>query len=245
MQIFPHFRALMIAIQFLSRIPAPVNSPPTPDELSRAALYYPVVGLLIGLIVTSVAWLFSGAEPLLLAAILLSLWAAITGALHLDGLADSADAWLGGPGNPEKTHRILKDPLIGTAGAVALILILLLKFSALYAIIKQQDYILILLAPVLGRSMILLLFVSTDYVRKQGLAADVVKGLNGQAALFGLIPVLLLAAWLSPFAIISVLLVFVGLRKIMLQRLGGCTGDTAGATVEITEAIWLCSAAIF
>jgi len=235
----------MIATQFLTRIPAPVATPPTKDELSRAALYYPVVGLLIGLLMAFIAWLFSGAEPLLLAAILVSLWAIITGALHLDGLADSADAWLGGLGSEEKTHRILKDPLVGTAGAVALILILLLKFSALYAIIKQQDYSLIVLAPLLGRSMILLLFVSTDYVRKQGLAADVVNGLNGQAALYGLIPVLLLAAWLAPLAIIAVLLSFVSLRKIMLQRLGGCTGDTAGATVEITEAIWLCSDAIF
>jgi len=241
----PHIRAFLFALQFLSRIPVPTISPPTSNDQSRSALYYPVVGLLIGLLMSLIASLFAPSEPLLVAAILLVFWVAVTGALHLDGLADSADAWLGGIGDENKTHAILKDPLVGTAGATAIICILLLKYSALYALIKHNYYMAIVLAPLIGRSMILLLFSGTDYVRKQGLAAAVIDGLNGRAAVIGVIAVLLLSTWFSFTGTIAVLLTFIALRNLMLKRLGGCPVDTADTTVEVTEAVWLCAAALF
>ncbi len=240
----PHLRAFLYALQFLTRIPVPLSSAPDTDDQSRAALYYPVIGLLIGLLLASIVYLFNAHEPVLLSAILVVIWAAITGGLHLDGLADSADAWLGGFGSLDKTHAILKDPLLGTAGVVAIFCILLIKYSALYSLIKQQHYMIIALAPLIGRSLILLLFITTDYVRKQGLAAAVVDGLNSRVALIGLIPVVLIAAWFSIAGIIATLIVFIALRRLMIKRLGGCTGDTAGANVEIGEAIWLCAAAL-
>lgn len=241
----PAVRAFLIAIQFLTRIPTPAMAAPTPAELSRAALYYPLVGLLIGALMIGTAAIFANQDPMLLAVLLLGLWVMLTGALHLDGLADSADAWLGGQGNRKRTHEILKDPLVGTAGVVVVFIILLFKYISLYALLKQHNYIIVLLAPVLGRSFILLLFTSTDYVRKQGLASDVVSGLNGQAALMSLIAILLLSTWYSPLAVLIIILIFIALRKLMIHRLGGCTGDTAGATVEITEAFWLFGAALF
>ena len=239
-----HFRALMVAIQFLTRIPVPPMSAPTNGDLSRAALYYPAVGLLVGVLLTIIASLLDAGEALLVSALLLTVWITITGALHLDGLADSADAWMGGLGNLQKTHAILKDPLVGAAGLVSVICIMLLKYSALYVLIDQKHYIIIMLAPVLGRAMILLLFTTTDYVRQQGLAADVIAGLNGRAALIGLIPLMVIAAWFSCPGLLISLLVFVALRRMMINRLGGCTGDTAGASVEIIEAAWLCTAAL-
>jgi adenosylcobinamide-GDP ribazoletransferase len=240
----PHIRAFLFSIQFLSRIPIPAISAPNADDQSRAALYYPVVGLLIGLLMVSIVFLLARSEPLLVSAIVVVFWAIITGALHIDGLADSADAWLGGIGDVDKTHTILKDPLLGAAGATAISCIFLIKYSALFSLIKQDNYTIIMLAPVIGRTMILLLFCSTDYVRKQGLASAVVEGLNSRAALIGLTITLLIAAWFSLPGVIAVFLVFLALRNIMIKRLGGCTGDTAGATVEITEASWLLAAAL-
>ena len=240
----PHIRAFLFAVQFLTRIPIPAIAAPDADDQSRAALYYPAVGLLIGVLMISIASLLAHSEPLLVSAIVVVFWAAISGALHIDGLADSADAWLGGMGNIDKTHLILKDPLLGAAGATAVTCIFIIKYSALYALIKHNNYIIILLAPVIGRAMILLLFCSTDYVRKQGLATAVVQGLNGRAALVGLTVTLLIAAWFSLPGAIGVLLVFFALRNMMIKRLGGCTGDTAGASVEITEACWLLAAAL-
>ena len=75
----------------------------------------------------------------------LAAWVLLTGGLHLDGLADSADAWLGGLGDMEKTHRILKDPLVGAAGVIALISILLLKFVSLLILLENGAWLAILL----------------------------------------------------------------------------------------------------
>lgn len=235
----PHLRAFLYALQFLTRIPVPAMPPPEREDHARAALYYPVVGALLGLLMVLLAWLLQPADGMLVAALLLLAWIILTGALHLDGLADSADAWLGGIGDIDKTHRILKDPLVGTAGVVAVACIMLIKYSALYVLIKQEHYISLLLAPALGRGLVLLLFTTTDYVRKQGLASAVIGGLNGRAALLGLIPLMMIAAWASLPALLGLLLIFAALRKLMIVRLGGCTGDTAGASVEIGEAAWI------
>ena len=85
------------------------------------------------------ALLLEGASPLLQAALLLALWVALTGALHLDGLADSADAWLGGFGDPARTLEIMKDPRSGPVAVVVLVLLLLLKFSALLVVLQAQQ----------------------------------------------------------------------------------------------------------
>ncbi len=98
------------------------------------------------------------------------------------GLADSADAWLGGFGDMEKTQRILKDPLVGAAGVIAIVGVLLLKFAALAALLENNHWQIILLAPVIGRALILLLFLTTPYVRAGGLASAVTAHLPRNAA---------------------------------------------------------------
>lgn len=245
MYFHPHVRAFLYALQFLTRIPVPALDAPTEQDQARSALYYPAVGLLIGLILATIALILPDKEPMLLAAILLIVWAAVTGALHLDGLADSADAWLGSNGDANKAHRILKDPLVGTAGVVAILVILLIKYSALYVLLKEHNYAVIVLAPVLGRSLTLLVFLTTEYVRDQGLASAMVNRLNTEAVILCLIPVGLLAAWFSFSGLVLVALVYLALRRMMIKQIGGCTGDTAGATLEIGEAFWLLGAALF
>lgn len=240
-----HLQAFLYAVQFLTRVPVTLAEAPSEQDQARAALYYPLVGLLIGCLLALLAALLPTDKAILAAVVLLLAWSLLTGALHLDGLADSADAWLGGSGDTNKTHRILKDPLVGTAGVVAVGIILLLKYSALTILIKQQDYGVILLAPVLGRSLVLLLFVTTPYVHQQGLAAAVTRRLNAEAAILGLVPVAILAAWLSPIGLLFTAVIFLALRRIMIRRIGGCTGDTAGATLEAGEAFWLLGAALY
>ncbi|OQX12716.1 MAG: adenosylcobinamide-GDP ribazoletransferase [Thiothrix lacustris] len=233
-----------LATSFLTRIPVPDLGKLEPPDFARAALFYPLVGLIIGGLLCVPLLLFPDATPLLLAAILTVCWAALTGGLHLDGLADSADAWLGGFGDVEKTHRILKDPLVGAAGAIALISVLLLKFAALTVLIAQQQWQIVLLAPLVGRTLILLLFLTTPYVRAHGLASAVTEHLPRQAAGWLTAGGLLLSASISLAGMALALLGFWLLRRIMLQRLQGCTGDTAGASVESGEMFWLLGAAL-
>lgn len=236
--------AFFLALSLLTRISVPPLPSLSDQDFGRSSLAYPLVGLLIGIILGLPVWLLPQADPLVLAAIVTALWAAITGGLHLDGVADGADAWLGGLGDLEKTHRILKDPLVGAAGAIALVIVLLLKFAALTVLIKHQLIGLIIFAPVLGRNFILLLFLTTEYVRASGLASTTVKTLPEKPA-FGLVLVVIGLASLWAWQGLALALIsFWLLRRLMLQRLGGCTGDTAGACVEFGEAAWLIGIAL-
>lgn len=237
-------RHFLLALSFLTRIPVPDLGKPEPADFGQAALYYPAVGLLVGTLLCLPIWLLPHTPAVLLAAILTVLWAMITGGLHLDGLADSADAWLGGYGDEEKTHRILKDPLVGAAGVIALVSVLLLKFTALLVLLENGAWLAILLAPVVGRALILLLFLTTPYVRAGGLASAVTEYLPRPNARWVTAIALGMAGFFSLSGIALALLGFWGLRHLMVQRIQGCTGDTAGASVEIGEMLWLLGAVL-
>ncbi|EQL42777.1 cobalamin synthase (plasmid) [Pseudomonas aeruginosa VRFPA03] len=153
-------RSLLVALQFLTRLPVRLSAMPTPEQFGRAVLCYPLVGVLIGVVLYAAARSLDGTPPLLQAALLLSLWVALSGALHLDGLADMADAWIGGLGDRERTLAIMKDPRSGPVAVVVLVLVLLLKFSALAALLGQGEAGLLPLAPWLARSSLPLLFLT-------------------------------------------------------------------------------------
>src|SRR4030065_1365565 len=109
------FHPLLLAIQFLTQIPVRLKQTYGEREVGASLLYYPLVGLLLGALLAGLNSLLHGVPVLLHAALLLAAWVVMTGALHLDGLADSVDAWLGGLGNRERTLAILKEPRAGTA----------------------------------------------------------------------------------------------------------------------------------
>ncbi|HCJ29476.1 MAG TPA: adenosylcobinamide-GDP ribazoletransferase, partial [Pseudomonas sp.] len=97
---------LLIALQFLTCLPVRLDGKPEPRAIGVSLLYYPVVGLLMGGMLVVLGMALHDTAPALRAALVLAAWVAITGALHLDGLADSADAWLGGFGDRERTLAI-------------------------------------------------------------------------------------------------------------------------------------------
>lgn len=235
----PIIKHFFLALSFLTRIPVPDLGKLEPVDFGRSALYYPVIGGIIGLLLCVPLVLFPQASPLLLAALLTVLWAVITGGLHLDGVADGADAWLGGLGDEEKTHRILKDPLVGAAGAIAISGVMLLKFSALTVLIEHRLWWFILFAPVLGRASVLLLFLTTPYIRPGGLASAVTDFLPTTPAWLITLGCLVAGLILSWQGIFWFLLGFWLLRRLMMKRLQGCTGDTAGAGVELGEVFWM------
>lgn len=99
---------LLAAVGFLTRIPVPAWAFARPGAQARSLPWYPLVGLLLGVLLLALAWCLRGAAPLLAAAIVLSSWVWLTGALHVDGLADSTDAWVGGMGDRARTLAIMK-----------------------------------------------------------------------------------------------------------------------------------------
>ncbi len=241
-------RPFLIALQFLTCFPVRLKSMPEERELGHSLLYYPLVGLLIGLSLAALAWALADAAPPLRAALLLAAWVLASGALHLDGLADSADAWAGGLGDRERTLAIMKDPYCGPMGVAALLLALLLKFAALEELVARGDWIVLMLAPLLARSALPALFLTTPYVRPGGLGDVLARCLPRRAAAVAVLTVLLVLpaalgmSVLWPLA--AALGAFAGLRALMMRRLGGATGDTAGAMVEIIETVVLVAAAL-
>jgi adenosylcobinamide-GDP ribazoletransferase len=228
-----------IALQFLSSLPLRLPGMPEPEQLGRSLLFYPSVGLLFGGVLWLLNALLLGAPPLLHAALLLTAWVLLSGGLHLDGLADSADAWLGGFGDRDRTLLIMKDPRSGPIAVITLVLVLLLKFTALLALIEQGQMLALIIVPVLGRAALLGLFLTTPYVRAGGLGQALADHLPRRAAWWVLLVCalggVLVAGWGGVCALAVTLAVFVGLRRMMLRRLGGCTGDTAGALLELLE----------
>ncbi len=231
------FKPLLLALQFLTRIPLPSLQQIEPRDVGRSMLFYPLVGLFIGGLLFGAEHLLQGAAPLLRAVILVVLWVAITGALHLDGLADMADAWIGSHGDRERTLAIMKDPYCGPMGVVALLLVLLLKVAALEQIAGGGSYILIV-APVLGRTLLLLLFLTTPYVRSGGLGETLARQLPriaGWIIVAGVLASVALLPGISVVVLVVIAAVFLLFRSALMMRLGGTTGDTAGALLEVCE----------
>lgn len=233
---------LLIALQFLTRLPIrlPIRLPgmPTPRQLGRSLLWYPLVGLLLGGVLLAAAGLLSGVAVPLAAALLLALWVLASGGLHLDGLADTVDAWVGGYGDRERTLALMKDPCCGPMAVAALVLLLLLKFAALWALLEAGAWAALLLAPLLGRAGVLLLLLGTPYVREGGLGSALaahVPQRAGWRVLLASVLACLLAGWAGLLAVVAAAALFVLVRRALLQRLGGTTGDSAGALLELLE----------
>jgi adenosylcobinamide-GDP ribazoletransferase len=126
-----------IALQFLSSLPVSLPGMPTPAQMGVRCCSIPLVGLAVRPAAVAGQPPAAGRGGALQAALLLALWVLLSGALHLDGLADSADAWLGGFGDRERTLQIMKDPRSGPIAVVTLVLVLLLKFCALWVLVEQ------------------------------------------------------------------------------------------------------------
>ncbi len=225
----------------MTRIPIPFLAKVSDRQIGQSLLFYPIVGLLIGTILVAIA--ISSASTGIAAALSLAFWALITGGLHLDGLADSADAWLGGYGDRERTLKIMKDPCSGPAAVVLITLVLIIKFAALETLINHKQWNSIILAPILGRTILPMLFLTTPYVREAGLGSALTKHLPRTPAWTVIAIVLLCITFITGFnsvlLIASAIITLVALRILMLKRIDGTTGDTAGATVELTEMVVL------
>lgn len=233
-----------IALQFLSCLPVRLARMPSAAETGRSLLFYPAVGLVFGLLLWGLDRLLVGSPALLHAALLLLAWVVLTGGLHLDGLADTVDAWVGGYGDRERTLIIMKDPRSGPMAVVALVLLLLVKFAALLALTEAPRSMPWWLVPVFGRAALLALFLSTPYVRPGGLGQALAEHLPRSTATRVLALCIALALWLAPLTALAGALCFWCLRQLLLRRLGGTTGDTAGALLECLETVMLVSLAL-
>jgi len=243
------FKPFWVALQFLTCLPVTLQKQPTDQQIGYSLTYYPLVGLLLGLILISLCSFFSlFATAWINAAIVLTAWILLTGGLHLDGFADSADAWVGGMGDRAKTLAIMKDPNCGPMGVIAIVLIILLKFIALYTLIQALQSVALLVSIVLARTSLVLLFLTTPYVRNVGLGSCLAANHSSRWCILIISAVCFLITVFVEngfFYIVSTVMVFLLLRQAMMNRIGGTTGDTAGGLVEVVETVVLIIATFF
>ncbi len=233
--------SLVIAFQLLTRIPFPVRVERNAGNLGYSILFYPIVGAAIGALLLLLSQPSLGLPPLLQGALVLTAWVAVTGGLHLDGLADSTDGWVGGMGDRERMLEIMKDPRSGPMGVVAIVLILLLKWSAVTALIEMGHWALLLWPPVLARTLLIGLFQSTNYLRAGGMGEGLLERVPSWAAVVVQLSVFVAAAllgvhWTLLLTVVMAALLF---RWVVVHQLGGITGDIAGAMVEKMETLLL------
>lgn len=229
-------QAFLIALQFLTIFPVKLSTPVCSAAMGRSLLFYPLVGLLVGTFLVAIELLLSTQSPLVSAALVLTLWIVLTGGLHLDGLADSSDAWLGGLGDKARTLAIMKDPACGPIGVLALLLVLLLKFVAIVSLVEMQQTLALVWVVVLARLAMPLLFLTTHYQREHGLGSAMRAAMPENAVRAMLLITTAILVLLAGFGVVLVtLVVFLLLRYLMERRLGGFTGDTAGAMIELLE----------
>jgi adenosylcobinamide-GDP ribazoletransferase len=233
---------LLTAFNLMTTLPLPASKDWQTGDSGRASVWYPFVGLVIGAL-TWLAWMvatrFSQSAPLVAGILTLVVWVALTGGLHLDGLADSCDGLFAST-SIERRLEIMKDPRLGVFGGIGLILVLFLKAATLATLTPATSFGIILSAS-LARWCILLagLF---PLARLSGMGADFAIGFRRWFVLAGAIFPLGLALALGTRGVLSLLAGLVAAALVLWlakSRIGGVTGDVFGMVVEIVETVSL------
>jgi adenosylcobinamide-GDP ribazoletransferase len=238
------FKGLGLALTFLTILPAPRRQPADAQELAESMAWFPLVGLLLGGVVTAAALGLNQYLPgPASAALLVVLFTAATRALHLDGLADTLDG-LGGGHTREDSLRIMKDHAVGAFGAVGIVLILLLKYGLILGLVETGELMVLLIFPVVSRAAMVLLAYMSPYARREGGLGEAMTTLaTGRTlALAGGSAVLivgLVGHWRGLVALAAAAVATLGLARYFRQRLGGVTGDVFGAVNEVMEVVAL------
>ena len=229
---------LSLAVRYLTIVPVPGRHDHSLERLGRAAGWFPVVGLAIGVVLVAVEQITARLFPPLLAALLVvTAWKLMSGGLHLDGLADCLDSLVGR--DPAHRLTIMRDSRIGAFGVVGLILFLLLEITAFTELPASMRWRALLVAPAVGRAMPALVAGLFRPARVDGQGAAFHAGLGRLSAPVALIAALgiavaaLGAAGIAVVAVAS--LIAVGFGGFMRARLGGVTGDVLGAGIEAAE----------
>jgi adenosylcobinamide-GDP ribazoletransferase len=249
-------QAFTAAFQFLTRIPMPYTFTYNDDHFRRSVIFYPVVGLIIGTIVAIAGSLLESVFPASIGGIIIvALWTLLSGALHLDGLMDSADGLLSHRSR-ERILEIMKDSRVGAMGVIVCVFYVLLKVALVTALLEeeQEEWLLLLLIPVWSRSFMVTAIAGWSYARQGPGLGALYQSVSwkhafsaGMCALQLSIAILgTLGGWnVAEVGLILLTLMLVtyglgvGLAGAVSRKLGGLTGDVYGALNECIELVLL------
>lgn len=235
------FADLAAAAALLTRVPMPTSLTSGADlNQPRSVWAYPVIGAAVGACGALVLWVLAklGLPLALAAGLAISAQILLTGALHEDGLADVADGF-GGGSNPAHKLEIMRDSRLGTYGAIALVLVIGLRWGAVAAMPIAQAVAALIVAAALGRLAIIALLAVLAPARSDGLGVTVASPPPGAIAIATALTIAAAFALLPVQAVLVALVLAGGSAGFMIwlatRQVGGYTGDVLGASALIAE----------
>ncbi|MEL6872475.1 MAG: adenosylcobinamide-GDP ribazoletransferase [Pseudomonadota bacterium] len=237
-------RGLVVATQFLTRLPTPRLDDWRADDLSRAAPWFPAVGLIIGALVAAAVWAGSLINPTIAALAGVLAMTVATGALHLDGLADTADGLAASHRDPKRFLEVARDPATGAFGVVAIVIALLAKFALLQSLGPVDLWTLGAVVCVFGWSRWIAAAIGAAVPPLgEGRAAVFIAGVS-RPMLIAMAVILAVASLVtSPVLLIAIAIAPAAIAY-WRARLGGINGDGFGATIETSEVLLLAALVI-
>jgi adenosylcobinamide-GDP ribazoletransferase len=234
--------SFLAALQFLTSIPVPLKRELSPAQLGRATTYFPVVGLIIGFVLAVLNWLLNYILPPAVVNILLIVALVIlTGALHLDGFADTCDG-IAGHKPVEERWKVMHDSRTGAFGVVGIVLLLSVKYISLNNVPPQLMTATLIFMPAVSRwAMVYAIFVY-PYTRPEGLGTAYKNATRWPQFTVATVITFAVAAALFPlFSLMGFIIIFgvwivtTLLALYLKHKLAGLTGDTYGAISEVAE----------
>lgn len=236
-------RLFFIAIQFLTIIPLPFSVRCEEKDLGRSLSFFPLAGLTLGALLVGVQYPLSALLPRgVVDLLLITALAVITGVLHLDGVADVCDG-LAARGGRERFLEVMKDSRTGAAGAVGLILVLLLKYQALLHVPDDMKRQALFCFPMMGRFAMAQMTVGSRNARSKGLGTSFLGGAGWLQMLVATLTALAGAALLvgirGVWLFVASYLMTWTLKAWFQRKIGGVTGDVIGCAGELNEILCL------
>ena len=228
---------LRLALSFLTRLPGGIH-PSNQSDLGSSVPWFPVVGVLIGLISGSFFWFLILFMPPLVASVLAIGFSILaTGAFHEDGLADTFDSF--GAFNTERRLEIMKDSRIGTFGTLALLINVTVSVAALASLEGKEGFLAIILAHSLSRVASIIVLTIVKPAKQEGLGSSYSLFSSRLKVVLVTSFFILLSSSLGLFGLISsaaILLIAFSSKPIAVSKFGGTTGDFLGAVQQIANA---------
>ncbi|MBT0667452.1 adenosylcobinamide-GDP ribazoletransferase [Novosphingobium profundi] len=229
-------KAALLALQLMTRLPLPDLAADS-EDFARAIRWFPLAGIVVGVAVAGAAWTGLHRGDALGALCALLAWVGITGALHLDGLGDIADAAGAAHGDRARLSAVLADPHIGSFGVTAIALQLIAKFALLWHVLERPAWAALVLVPVLAR-VGPLIWARLLPPLHEGMGTLFTRGATHLSCATWLLIVAGLAAWIAPVLLVG--LAAMALWALWLKRrIGGLSGDGHGAGIELVETVLL------
>jgi len=236
-------KSFLSAIQFLTIIPLRLKNI-NEKTMANAMIFFPVIGLFLGLSLCGVykILILFNFSSFLSSIILIMVLVMITGGMHLDGLSDTADAFLSCRPK-EKMLEIMRDPHIGVMGVLSLICAIFLKIGLLSSLAPEKALTALILMCILSRWSCVLAMFLFPYARNEGKAKVFTSGINLKIFLISTVIVFVSIFFIWQTKAIAALLTVAGftylIGRLSVKKINGITGDVLGAVIESTEVIAL------